>query len=107
MSHYDVIVVGTGGVGSAALFHVARRGLRVLGLDQFPGGHDRGSSHGQTRIIRQAYFEHPDYVPLLRRGYYPIFVMRRLLRPGTGRAYRHWSVCRGLVGCWGSTHKSF
>lgn len=69
MSHYDVIVVGTGGVGSAALFHIAQRGHRVLGLDQFPGGHDRGSSHGQTRIIRQAYFEHPGYVPLLRRAY--------------------------------------
>jgi monomeric sarcosine oxidase len=66
---YDVIVVGTGGVGSAALMHLAERGARVLGLDRFEGGHDRGSSHGQTRIIRQAYFEHPDYVPLLRRAY--------------------------------------
>lgn len=69
MSTYDAIVLGTGGVGSAAVFHLARRGLRVLGLDRFEGGHDRGSSHGQTRIIRQAYFEHPDYVPLLRRAY--------------------------------------
>lgn len=69
MIHYDAIVIGTGGVGSAALFHLARRGLRVLGLDRFPPGHDRGSSHGQTRIIRQAYFEHPDYVPLLKRAY--------------------------------------
>ncbi len=69
MSHYDAIVLGTGGVGSAAAFHLARRGARVLGLDRFPGGHDRGSSHGQTRIIRQAYFEHADYVPLLRRAY--------------------------------------
>jgi monomeric sarcosine oxidase len=69
MSHYDAIVVGAGGVGSAALFHLARRGLRVLGVDPFGPGHDRGSSHGQTRIIRQAYFEHPDYVPLLRRAY--------------------------------------
>ena len=66
---YDVIVLGTGGVGSAALFHLAKRGVRTLGLDRFPGGHDRGSSHGQTRVIRQAYFEHPDYVPLLRRAY--------------------------------------
>jgi sarcosine oxidase len=41
----------------------------VLGIDQFPGGHDRGSSHGQTRVIRQAYFEHADYVPLLLRAY--------------------------------------
>src|SRR6187200_1057666 len=69
MTHYDVIVLGTGGVGSAAAFHLARRGARVLGLDRFPGGHDRGSSHGETRIIRQAYFEHADYVPLLRRAY--------------------------------------
>ncbi len=69
MNTYDVIVLGTGGVGSAAALHLARRGLRVIGLDRFPGGHDRGSSHGQTRIIRKAYFEHPDYVPLLQRAY--------------------------------------
>src|ERR1043166_9674392 len=67
--HYDCIVAGTGGVGSAALFHLARRGLKVLGLDRFPPGHDRGSSHGDTRVIRLAYFEHPDYVPLLKRAY--------------------------------------
>lgn len=66
---YDAIVIGTGGVGSAAAYHLARRGAKVLGLDRFPGGHDRGSSHGETRIIRQAYFEHPDYVPLLKRAY--------------------------------------
>jgi sarcosine oxidase len=66
---FDVIVLGVGGVGSAALDQLARRGLRVLGLDRFPPGHDRGSSHGRTRLIRQAYFEHPDYVPLLRRAY--------------------------------------
>src|SRR6187549_3207063 len=69
MDSYDVIVLGTGGVGSAAAYHAARRGAKVLGIDQFPGGHDRGSSHGETRIIRQAYFEHPDYVPLLLRAY--------------------------------------
>jgi monomeric sarcosine oxidase len=69
MPHYDVIVLGLGGVGSAALYHVAQRGRRVLGLDRFSGGHDRGSSHGETRIIRQAYFEHADYVPLLLRAY--------------------------------------
>jgi sarcosine oxidase len=66
---YDVIVIGCGGVGSAALWHLASRGARVLGIDQFAPGHGRGSSHGQTRVIRQAYFEHPDYVPLLRRAY--------------------------------------
>ena len=69
MTHYDAIVLGTGGVGSAALFHLARRGVRALGLDRFGPGHDRGSSHGATRIIRQAYSEHSDYVPLLLRAY--------------------------------------
>jgi sarcosine oxidase len=68
-THYDVIVLGVGGFGSAACYHLARRGVRVLGLEQFPLVHDRGSSHGETRIIRLAYFEHPDYVPLLRRAY--------------------------------------
>ena len=67
---YDAIVIGAaGGVGSAAMFHLASRGARVLGFDRFPPGHDRGSSHGRTRIIRQAYYEHPDYVPLLVRAY--------------------------------------
>jgi monomeric sarcosine oxidase len=68
-THYDAIVLGTGGVGSAALFHLARRGLRALGIDRFSPAHDRGSSHGETRIIRHAYFEHPDYVPLLLEAY--------------------------------------
>ena len=69
MTHYDAIVLGTGGVGSAAAWQLARRGATVLGIDRFPGGHDRGSSHGETRVIRQAYFEHSDYVPLLLRAY--------------------------------------
>ena len=66
---FDVIVLGVGGFGSGALFHLARRGLNVLGIDQFGAAHDKGSSHGETRIIRKAYFEHPDYVPLLLRAY--------------------------------------
>ena len=66
---YDCIVVGLGGFGSAALYHAAVRGLSVLGLEQYSIGHDRGSSHGETRIIRKAYFEHADYVPLLLRAY--------------------------------------
>jgi sarcosine oxidase len=66
---YDVIVVGVGGMGSAALFHLAARGKRVLGLERFDVPHDMGSSHGLTRIIRLAYYEHPSYVPLLRRSY--------------------------------------
>lgn len=69
MPHYDVIILGLGGMGSAAACHLASRKLRVLGLDQFSPPHERGSSHGQTRVIRQAYFEHPAYVPLLLRAY--------------------------------------
>ena len=66
---HDCIVLGVGGAGSAALYHLARRGVNVVGIDRFPPGHGRGSSHGQTRMLRLAYFEHPDYVPLLRRAY--------------------------------------
>lgn len=66
---YDVIVVGCGGMGSGVLAHLAQRGARVLGVDRFHPPHDMGSSHGKTRIIRQAYFEHPDYVPLLMEAY--------------------------------------
>ncbi len=66
---YDVIVIGIGGMGSAAAFHIARRGATVLGLEQFDIPHDRGSSHGVNRIIRLAYAESPFYVPLLRRAY--------------------------------------
>ena len=69
MATWDVIIIGLGGVGSSAAFRLAAAGHRVLGIDQFPPVHDRGSSHGKTRIIRQAYFEHPAYVPLLRRAY--------------------------------------
>ena len=69
MESFDTIVIGTGGVGSATLHQLAKRGQRVLGLDRHPQAHSFGSSHGQFRIIRQAYFEHPDYVPLLLRVY--------------------------------------
>src|SRR3990172_5363623 len=85
MPSYDAIVLGVGGVGSAALYHLARRGARTLGLDRFPPGHDRGSSHGQTRVIRQAYFEHPDYVPLLKKSYQ----LWRELEAATGRQLFH------------------
>jgi len=68
-SHYDVIVVGVGGMGSATVYHLAKRGRRVLGLERFDIPNDQGSSHGITRIIRLAYYEHPSYVPLLRRAY--------------------------------------
>lgn len=66
---YDAIVLGLGGFGSSTLYHLAQRGLHVLGIDRFGIAHNRGSSHGETRIIRKAYFEHPDYVPLLLRAY--------------------------------------
>ncbi len=69
MKNFDVIVVGCGGMGSSALFELARRGQRVLGLEQFSLVHDHGSSHGQTRVIRTAYYEHPDYVPILHRAW--------------------------------------
>ena len=66
---YDVGVVGLGGVGSAAVFALAKRGYSVIGFDQFSPPHPFGSSHGETRIIRKSYFEHPSYVPLLCRAY--------------------------------------
>jgi sarcosine oxidase len=66
---YDAIVVGLGGMGTASAFQLARRGQRVLGLEQHDLLHELGSSHGLTRIIRLAYHEHPSYVPLLRRSY--------------------------------------
>jgi sarcosine oxidase len=66
---YDAIVVGVGAMGSAACYHLARRGLRTLGLERFDIPHAMGSSHGITRIIRLAYYEHPSYVPLLLRAF--------------------------------------
>ena len=66
---YDAIVIGLGGMGSATLYQLAKRGLNVLGIDQFEPPHNMGSSHGLTRIIRLAYYEDVSYVPLLRRAY--------------------------------------
>jgi len=68
-AHYDVIVAGVGGMGGSALLHLARAGLKVCGLEQFTPGHDRGSSHGDSRIVRKAYFLDPSYVPLMHRSY--------------------------------------
>jgi sarcosine oxidase len=67
--HFDVIVLGVGSLGSSTCYQLAKRGVRVLGLDQFEVPHEQGSHGGQSRIIRKAYFEHPDYVPLLERAY--------------------------------------
>jgi len=82
---YDVIVVGAGAMGAAAASQLAARGLRVLGLERFPLGHAFGSSHGLSRIIRLAYFEHPAYVPLLRRA----FALWRELEAATGETLLH------------------
>ncbi|HEX4164478.1 MAG TPA: N-methyl-L-tryptophan oxidase [Bryobacteraceae bacterium] len=68
-ANFDVIVFGLGGMGSAAAYHLATRSQRVLGLEQFSPVHDKGSSHGASRIIRQAYHEDPAYVPLVQRAY--------------------------------------
>ena len=77
----DVIVLGLGGMGSAAASALARRGAKVLGFEQFPFVHRRGSSHGHTRIIRTAYYEHPAYVPLVKRA----FALWHELEQRTGR----------------------
>ena len=69
MNAYDVIVVGIGGMGSATLYELQKRGKHVLGIEQFGVPNDQGSSHGSTRIIRLAYYEHPSYVPIMQRGY--------------------------------------
>jgi len=69
MTVYDVVVVGLGGMGSATAAALARRGQRVLGLDRHRAVHDQGASHGETRIVRKAYFEGAAYVPLLHRAY--------------------------------------
>ena len=66
---FDVIVVGAGAMGSAALYQLARRGVRVAGFDRFTPPHAHGSTHGRSRIIREAYYEHPLYVPLVQRAY--------------------------------------
>ena len=66
---FDCIVIGVGGMGSSTLYNLAKRGRRVLGLEQFDIPHAEGSSHGVNRIIRLAYYDHPSYVPLLRRAY--------------------------------------
>ncbi len=65
---FDVVVIGVGGMGSAASFHLAQRGLAVLGLEQYDIPNDQGSSHGVNRIFRLAYYEDPSYVPLMIRA---------------------------------------
>jgi sarcosine oxidase len=69
VTSYDVGIVGLGAMGSMTALELARRGARVIGFDRYRPPHGLGSSHGRTRIIREAYFEHPQYVPLVRRAY--------------------------------------
>ena len=69
-TNFDIIVIGVGSMGSATCYQLAQQGYDVLGLEQFDIPHDQGSHAGQSRIIRKAYFEHPDYVPLLQRAYH-------------------------------------
>jgi sarcosine oxidase len=92
---YDAIVVGIGGMGSAACWHMARRGLRVLGLERFDIPHAMGSSHGLTRIIRLPYYEDPAYVPLLRRAY----ELWRELERATGVGGERLLTITGSVDC--------
>jgi len=69
LAHYDTIVIGLGVMGAATCMELAKRGQHVLGIEQGSIPHALGSSHGETRVIRLCYYEHPDYVPLLRRAY--------------------------------------
>ena len=92
MEKFDVIVVGVGAMGSAACWALARRGVKVLGLEQFDIPHARGSSHGYSRLTRTAYCEHPDYVPLVRRAN----ALWSALEQASGEKLRHLvgGVCR-------------
>jgi len=69
MKRFDIVVAGLGAMGSAALYHLAAAGVRACGFDRYSPPHLLGSSHGETRMIREAYYEHPGYVPLVRRAY--------------------------------------
>ena len=66
---FDYIVIGVGSMGSSTCYHLAKSGATVLGIEQFELVHERGAHSGQSRIVRKAYFEHPDYIPLLERAY--------------------------------------
>jgi sarcosine oxidase len=81
LSHYDAIVIGLGALGAATLYQLSQRGARVLGIDQFAPPHDRGSSHGDSRITRLAIGEGDEYVPLVHRSH----ALWRELEARTGR----------------------
>jgi sarcosine oxidase len=67
---FDYIVIGVGSMGSSTCYHLAKSGASVLGIEQFELAHEMGAHSGQSRIVRKAYFEHPDYIPLLERAYH-------------------------------------
>src|SRR3954466_1297300 len=69
MTRYDVAIVGLGAMGSACAYHIGKRKATAIAFDRFAPPHALGSTHGHTRIIREAYYEHPLYVPLVRRAY--------------------------------------
>ncbi len=96
--HFNVIVVGVGGMGSAVCYQLAKRGQRVLGLERFDIPHDLGSSHGYTRIIRLAYYEHPSYVLLLKRAYELWDEIER--RSGEKLLYKTGSIDAGSADSW-------
>jgi len=79
---FDVAIVGLGAMGSAAALELSRRGAQVIGFDRFAPPHTMGSSHGDTRIIREAYFESPVYVPMVQRA----FDLWRALERASGAA---------------------
>src|SRR5687768_18058241 len=92
----DVIIAGLGAMGSQALVECARRGLRVVGFDRLAPPHDQGSSHGRSRIIREAYFEDPIYVPLVQRAYERWADLEA--ETGTSLFRRTGGLCYGPVG---------
>jgi len=94
---WDVIVVGAGAVGSAALRAATEAGARVLGLEQYTPANPRGSSHGHSRIFRHAYFEHPDYVPLLRHATVRLESLER--ESGSRLLHRCGMLLMGTPGC--------
>jgi sarcosine oxidase len=89
---FDTLIVGLGAVGSAAVYHLARRGQRVLGLDRFAPPHTHGATHGGSRIIRKAYFEGPHYLPLLERAY----VLWRDLETVSGQSLLNLCGCLNI-----------
>lgn len=97
MGTLDLIVIGAGAVGSAVLRAASEAGARVLGLEQYTPANPRGSSHGHSRIFRHAYFEHPDYVPLLRHATARLELLER--ESGACLLHRCGMLLMGAPGC--------